>query len=76
MPAHTHDVTDYYGINPYYGYGAGYGGPPNLTTVDYQSDNTATAGSGSTHTHTTSFTGDTNQEKRPPFYTLAAIQKS
>ena len=75
MPAHIHSVRDYFAYAPAYGYGDITGsGSPNIIGYPSLDDNTATTGSGSTHTHTASFAGS-SQEKRPPFYTLAAVMK-
>ncbi|MCK9570405.1 hypothetical protein M0R72_15770 [Candidatus Pacearchaeota archaeon] len=79
MPLHSHGtIRDYYepaqaGSGP-----SGWNGiPPHYMTAMVEHPSyTAYAGSGTAHTHTASYTGDSGQEKRPPYYALCFIQKS
>ncbi len=78
IPKHTHgSITDYYPSNQYAFTYTAEGKPPvgvNASTQNITSYTNYTGG-GDSHSHTASFSGTSNQDKRPPFYALAYIMK-
>jgi microcystin-dependent protein len=73
IPKHTHGtITDYWTQS-----GSCRGGFGSASSSSYQDQTkyTASTGGGAGHSHAASFSGTQNQDKRPPFYTLAYIMK-
>lgn len=77
IPKHTHgSITDYYAAGTTSSSG---GSGTSMALVTGNSDvarNTSATGSGDAHNHTATFTGTSDQDKRPTFYALCFIMKS
>lgn len=75
VPLHAHGTgTDYYAGTQIALGGAG-SSMALIISNSGVSRQTYANGSGSSHTHTATFTGSSNQDKRPPFYALCYIMK-
>ena len=75
IPKHTHGtITDYYPSQINSGV---YVGAIHMTSTWTETTRTTgSAGLGGSHTHSATWTGTSNQDKRPPFYALCYIMKS
>lgn len=74
MPAHDHEYADYQPMTSG-GTSLAAGSYAYAGSLTSRSATTGTRGGGGEHLHTASFSGDINQDKRPPYYALCYIMK-